>query len=228
MIVTVGLIAVGTAVFASELAFDAGDTAYWRRWLGWFGYTWRRVLLALVPVLLAVLLAQAVSGEGDLAQQIWKGLAAGALAAAVLRADTRARVRGVQDADSAQAASVLSWIYRQACQRFDARASQRIVAFVTSLRNAGTNYPQHLLMTAEEIAGVLSQEIDTAQTTRSIKRWKACQDRLREQMDLIRDPFADDHDRRRAAAALSESIINELAQRRWNRPPAHKEPKERR
>ncbi|MEV5438202.1 hypothetical protein AB0K80_19640 [Streptomyces sp. NPDC052682] len=224
--VTVAVAAV-TAVLLSELAFDADHTAYWRRWLGPFGYLWRRALLALVPVVLAMLLCQAVSTGGGIAQQFGRGLVTGVSAAAMLRADPHLRVRGIRSTESAQSASALSWIYKQACRRFDARARQSIVAFMSQLRKPGADY-RNLVTTAEEIEGVISQEIKTLQPT---KHRQACQtrlDSLREQMDLVIDPYADDRTVRRAAAALAELIANEMEQRRWNRPPAIKEtPKER-
>lgn len=224
MTVTMAMTAMLTSVVLSELAFDSDDIAYWRRWLGRFGYLWRRVLLALVPAALAVLLCQAISSGGGVFQQLGKGLTAGVAAAALLRADTRTHMRTHASAESAQAASALTWIYRQACRRFDAVAGRRVISFTQTLRMSGNGSPTSLLLTAEEIEGVLSQELNAGQTA---KRRKICQDHLaslREQMDLVLDPLAGDRDRRRAATALSESIANEMTQRKWNRPPVRTEP----
>ncbi|MEU3253119.1 hypothetical protein [Streptomyces sp. NPDC006997] len=226
MTVTVTVTAVLTAILLSELAFDTDDTAFWRRWLGWWGYVWRRGLLALIPALVALLVSQAVSTDGGRVRQVTQGLVAGVTASALLRADARTRVRGGQRPETAQAASALSWIYQQACRRFDARARRAIEKFVLTLRKAGAGHMERLLPTAEEVDGLLSKELSGVHTA---KQRKALQDRLdslRAQMDLMVDPLADGRARRRAGAVLAETIIDELAQRRWNRPPAHNETKE--
>ncbi|MFE3169825.1 hypothetical protein [Streptomyces sp. NPDC059224] len=223
---TVTLSAALTAMLLSELAFDTDDTAFWRRWLGWWGYVWRRALLALVPVFVALLVCQAVSTNVGIAQQLAEGLAAGVTASALLRADARTRVRAGHVPEAAQAASVLSWIYRQACRRFDARARRAIEVFVFSLRMAGPGGLKGLLLTAEEVEGALSKDLGG---THSVKERKALQDRLdslRAQMDLVIDPFANDRARRRAGTVLAESIVDELAQRRWSRPSNNNETKE--
>ncbi|MYT90279.1 hypothetical protein GTY40_04335 [Streptomyces sp. SID8359] len=221
---TATVAAMVVAILLSELAFDTRDIAYWRRWLGRFGYRWRRALLMLVPAVLALGVQQAAPDTTSIAAQLMVGAAAGVTAAAVLRADTRGHTRirsGRSDHDQMQVASALSWMYRQVCRRYDARARAGIDRFLRSLRNETPGDPQRLLQTAEEIEGVISQELTSVQKTGPRKELQKRLDTLREQMDLVVDPLAEPRDRRRASHQLSESIAEEMSTRRWNRPPAH-------
>ncbi|MET9925464.1 MULTISPECIES: hypothetical protein [unclassified Streptomyces] len=218
------MIAIATAILLSELAFDARDIAYWRRWLGWFGYAWRRLFLMAVPAVLALVVLQVAPDTTSVAAQMMVGAAAGVTAAALLRADTRGHTRirsGGTDHDQMQVASALSWMYRQVCRRYDARARTGIDRFLRSLRNETPGDSERLLQTAEEIEGVISQELRSVQKTGPRKDLQKCLDTLREQMDLAVDPFADPREKRRASHQLSESIAEEMSTRRWNRPPAH-------
>jgi hypothetical protein len=226
--VTGTLIVVVCALLLSELAFDARDAAYWRRWLGWFGYTWRRLMLALAPAGLAFMASQVVPRTAPVGQQLFQGAIAGITSAALLRADTgRAHVRpgrAPAGSDQARAASALSWIYQRACQRFDAMARRRILAHLADLKVAGPRYPDDLLVTAEEIAGALGQERSSA-PARSRKAIEQKLDQVREYMDVMCDPLADERQCQVAAFALSELIADEMMIRRWDRRPAFPQPR---
>lgn len=224
------VVAVVTALFLSELAFDPGDTAYWRRWLGRFGYLWRRMALAMPPAVLAVLVSQVDPEPAALGKQLLHGVLAGVTAAAVLRADAgrvHVKASGGSDADTARAASALAWIYSRTRVRLDALAQARIVRDLTRQKVPGSQYPDELLCTAEELAGVLDPE----RTSGTAKSRRFAQERLesiREHMDVLRDPLASARQRQAAAFALSELAADEMARRRWNRPPAFQQPRERR
>jgi hypothetical protein len=216
------LTAVLSALLLSELAFDPRDAAYWRRWLGWFGYTWRRLLLALAPAVVALAASQVAPGTAPVGQQILHGAIAGVTAAALLRADPQRRVRpgrGAAGPDQARAASALSWISQRACQRFDTLARRRIVAYLAELKVAGPGYPDNLLVTAEEIAGALGQDRGSA-PARSRKAIEQKLDQVREYMDVLCDPLANERQCQAAAFALSELVAHEMMIRRWDRRPA--------
>lgn len=207
------------AVVMSELAFDADATAYWRRWLGWFGYSWRRLSLTAVPAALAVVLCQAAPSSGNTIQQILAGAAAGAGAAVLLRADTRTHiVGGHRDSETNQAASALTWIYRQARERFDSTARRRVDTFTAALRREAPPRPERLIAIAEEIEGAFIRDLGTASSVKEQRPLERRLATLREWMDLLVDPLADERDRRRASAALSELVAEEIVVRRWSRP----------
>jgi hypothetical protein len=228
--VTATLTALVSALILSELAFDARDTAYWRRWLGRFSYVWRRLALAAIPAVFALVLRQMVpdTASAPLSQQVLQGLLAGIAAAALLRADpgrVHFRARDISAADPARAASALSWIYDRACRQLDALAERHIVKDLARQKVAGPNHPDELLCTAEEIAGALIQERKSGPS----RLRKAAQERLdalREQMDILCDPLATPRERRTAAFALSELIAKEMTKRRWDRPPAFQQLRE--
>lgn len=225
---TATLAALVSALILSELAFDARDKAYWRRWLGRFSYTWRRLVLASVPACLAMMLRQMLPGTASLSQELLHGFLAGIAAAALLRADpgrVHIRKQDISGADPARAASMLAWIYDRACQQLDALAHRRIVQDLARQKVTGPGHPDELLCTAEEIAGALSPERNSGPS----RSRKAAQDRLdslREHMDTLCDPLATPRERQAAAFALSELVADEMTKRRWDRPPAFKQLRE--
>jgi hypothetical protein len=228
--VTSMVVAMLSALLLGELGFDPGDIAYWRRWVGRFSYLWRRLALALPPVLLAAALSQAHPAPPSLSQRLVQGALAGVTAAAVLRANAgrfHVRASGIPGPDAARAASALAWIYDRTCRHLDALAQARIFQELSRQKVPGPGYPDELLYVAEETAGVLDPERRSG-PARSRKIAQERLDAVREHMDVLRDPLANGRQRQRAAFALSELVSDEMVKRRWSRPPAFPQPRKER
>jgi hypothetical protein len=226
--VTSMVVAILTALLLGELGFDPRDIAFWRRWVGRFSYLWRRLALALSPVLLAAAISQVHPEPPSLGQQLVQGALAGVTAAAILRADAgrfHIRASGIPDAD--RAASALVWIYDRTCRHLDALAQARVFQELTRQKVPGPGYPDELLCAAEEIAGVLAPErMSGAARSRKIAQERL--DAVREHMDVLRDPLASARQQQAAAFALSELVSDEMVKRRWSRPPAFQQPRKER
>lgn len=213
-----------SAILLSALSFDPELAAYWRRWLGRSGYLARRSLLALPPLVLALLLCHvAQAPRGGVAEAL-NGAWIGLTVAALLKADPGHRsvpkLRGA--ADSRQAVSALAWIHGVACHRFDVAARRKVTAHLDRLKVLGAGSAE-LVATAEEMGALLSREAAAA-PARSRAALRERLEEIHRQTSVLEDPMATEPQLRRAAFGLAEHLMQEMTTRRWSRQPVQPRP----
>jgi hypothetical protein len=230
------LIAAALTVGLAELGFDVDDTAYWRRWLGNWGYRWRRCLLALVPFAVGAVVSLALEPVTTITNPYVRGVVGAAIAWAILRADTSREalkrhvvatpagpgtVLGREGA--AQVMSALVLIYDGVRVRLDKRTGQKVDADLARQRDKAPIAPEELMTTAEELASHVrwlahrpdakKRDMTVAQNLEAV---------LYEHMDILVDPLAQDRQRSKAAFSLAEVLSHEFKARRWYRPAANR------
>jgi hypothetical protein len=228
------LIAAVLTVVLTELGFDVDDTSYWRRWLGNWGYRWRRALVALVPVAVGVTVGLALEPTTTITNPYARGVVAAAIAWAILRADTNREVlkrhavvvppgfrTTLGREGTGQVMSALVLIYDRARVRLDKRTGQKVVADLARQRDKALSSPDELITTAQELASHLwrvahqpdakKRDITVAETLEAV---------LYKHMDVVLDPYAEERQRREAAFTLAEVLSEEFKARQWGRPAA--------
>lgn len=238
---TDALVAGLLTIVLTVLQLEVTATGYWRRWLG-KGYWPARLLLAVVPAAIGVIMTLLLRQTGGIADDVGRGLVGGLLGAVLMRVDGTRHVSGpprgakvlVAAAASGappspvQAVSFLRWYYEQGQMLLDVVAGRAVIRqtqrwksqVLSCLQTDPPVVPASsaLIVVGEELASVVKQ-VGAHQTTPTAARKAAnnAYESIIEHLDLVLDPLAAVMQRRRAAHSLGEVVAAEYRDQRWER-----------